>query len=240
MSSVGAQKSHEICENFYKVEMLQGRKVERIRKIDMNSVSIYCTGFKSQQVLRGLDMSTLYYIDVFAVHTKLNNFSYLFGSSMVWFNRTHPVPLTEDKTTVGRLSDLGGVSVFSFKIPKKSQSNAAHVHISLVPCGGSIDLRIMKQKKKIVLKRNLYKPTVMSIDEATPGSRYIIRVTPSSEDDAVRVNKVEITYTTKDQFKMIPVLPKNTTVLEFVSMRNCRSTTIAWYSSTDSRKVRSV
>lgn len=237
-SSFNSINSSNHCESFYKIEIIQQIKTERIRKIEPSGVSLYCTGFKSQQILRGLQLTIPYYIDIFAVHTKFNNLSYLLGSTKTYFNRTHPISLTEDKTSIGKLSDLGGISIFSLKISKKIISNISLIYISLIPCGGSIDFRIMKQKQKIMFKKNLYKPTILTIDNANPGNRYILRITPSTEDDVGRVNKVEITYTTKPYFHFLPVLPKNTTVVEFISSRSCHSTTIAWFSSTDHRKIK--
>lgn len=237
ISSLSSSPPSNVCENFYKIEFLQFSKPERIQRLE-HGASLYCTGFKSQQILRGLQLTSPYFIDIYAIHTKFNNFSYLLGSSETLFNRSHPIALIEDKTAVGKLSDLGGVSVFSLKIPRRATSNISLLYISLLPCGGSVDLRIMKQKKNVVLRKNLYKPTITTLDNAEPGNRYILRVTPTNEDDLARVNKVHVTFTTKSHFQFLPMLPKNITTVEIVSARSCRSTTIAWYGSLDHRKIR--
>lgn len=96
--------------------MLQSTRYDLVRKIDTSRMNVICTGYRTQQMLRGMRLQTMYYVDVFAVHTGLNNFTYLYGSDVVWFNRTRPMQLVEGKTAVGKLSILGGMSVFSFKV----------------------------------------------------------------------------------------------------------------------------
>lgn len=96
--------------------MLQSTRYDLIRKIDTSRMNVICTGYRTQQMLRGMRLQTMYYVDVFAVHTGLNNFTYLYGSDVVWFNRTRPMQLVEGRTAVGKLSILGGMSVFSFKV----------------------------------------------------------------------------------------------------------------------------
>lgn len=237
ITSVLHSQPPNICEQFYKIEMLELSNPERIRRFESSS-SLYCTGYKSQQILRGLQLKLPYFIDVYAIHTKFHNFSYLLGSSQTLFNRSHPIALIEEKTSVGKLSDLGGVSVFSLKIPRRATSNISLLFMSLIPCGGSVDLRIMKQKEKVVFRKNLYKPTITTLENALPGNRYILRVTPSNEDDLVRVNKVHVTFTTKLHFQFLPMLPKNITTVEIVSSRSCKSTTIAWFGSLDHRRIK--
>lgn len=96
----------------------------------------------------------------------------------------------------------------------------------------------MKHKQKILLQTNIFKSVVINIPNAAASERYIIRITPNNEDEFRRVTKVEVTVTTKDSFELIPELPKNNTVLEINSARSCRSTSIAWFSSLELRKIR--
>lgn len=96
----------------------------------------------------------------------------------------------------------------------------------------------MKHKQKILLQTNVFKSVVINIPNAGPSERYIIRITPNNEDEFRRVTKVEVTVSTKDSFELIPDLPRNNTVLEISSARSCRSTSIAWFSSLELRKIR--
>lgn len=108
--------SKSTCGKFNLNNMLQSTRYDLIRKIDTSRMNVICTGYRTQQMLRGMRLQTMYYVDVFAIHTGLNNFTYLYGSDVVWFNRTRPMQLVEGKTAVGKLSILGGMSVFSFKV----------------------------------------------------------------------------------------------------------------------------
>lgn len=108
--------SKSTCAKFDLNNILQSSRYEWTRKIDTSKMNVACTGYRTEQMLRGMRPQTMYYVDVFAVHTGRNNLTFLHGSDILWFNRTRPIQLFDGKTAVGKLGTLGGLSVFSFKV----------------------------------------------------------------------------------------------------------------------------
>ncbi|XP_067633214.1 protein NDNF [Eurosta solidaginis] len=223
---------------------------ERTKKIDPRSINIICTGSHTQQLLRGVLPNHTYYLDVFGVHTRRQNLTFHIASMEVDFNRTHPVSLRANMLTMKKISGLHGVQVFSFKIPTGSfatiynQSRASampttalQLRYLILPCGGSeIDAKILRQRRVIGNISGIYRPTYIRLSEVQEGERYIVRFTPSNEDEMLRANKVGLAVTTNGIFKYLPELPENITVFELRT--RCSLTTIAWYSSPDNRTMR--
>lgn len=83
---------------------------------DPNGVTVTCTGKRNRQILKGLLPAREYFIDVFGVHTKLDNLTFNLKSTSIWFNRTKPIVLSDDDVVTTKLSELGRQSVFSFKV----------------------------------------------------------------------------------------------------------------------------
>ncbi|XP_062563052.1 uncharacterized protein LOC134226348 [Armigeres subalbatus] len=218
-------------------ETLQRISVEEEKKVPQDArTTIACTGVRTKQLLRGLKVNSTYFLDVFAVHTQKNNLSYLLGSATVHVNRSRPTQLFEGKLFVGKLSTLGGLSLFSFKVPKRSPRNVT-LRLLVTPCSGTVNLEIY-QKKRLVTKPflDIYYPRVITVGSVVPGERYLFQV--SEADEHFRTNRIQIAVTTKDEFANLPQLPLNTTVAELTQLRTCHATTIAWYSSPDKRKIR--
>uniref|UniRef100_A0A336M0X1 CSON009788 protein n=1 Tax=Culicoides sonorensis TaxID=179676 RepID=A0A336M0X1_CULSO len=226
--------SKNTCTKFNLNNMLQSTRFDLFRKIDTSQMNVICTGYRTQQMLRGLRLKTLYYVDIFAVHTGLNNFTYLYASDVVWFNRTQPLRLVEDKTVVGKLSILGGLSVFIFKIPTHRTTNFFQLFIT--PCSSKVDVKIIKDKKIVKSIDNVNKPQVIRMNGTNSGEKYVIRVIDA--DDNMNNKKVEISVTTKKHFQTLPSLPKSFEVMEVSEYRTCNSTVIAWNSSLDVRNIK--
>jgi hypothetical protein len=184
--------------------------------------------------LKGLLTDRKYFVDIFAIHTTKGNYSFRFGSTQIKFNRTRPIPLSENRAAVGKLGTLGGLSLFSFKVPEKNPSGHFKLHIT--PCGAAMDVQIMRQKYRQMTKRSIYGPTILQMTDVKPGERYTVRVL--DVDDHIRMAKVEVLVTTKNDFMILPRLPDNRTVAELPAMRTCDSTTIYWHSSPDMRRLR--
>ncbi|EAT45273.1 AAEL003420-PA [Aedes aegypti] len=218
-------------------ETLQRISIEEEKKVPMDALTtIACTGIRTKQLLKGMKANTTYFLDVFAVHTQKNNLSYLLGTATVHVNRTGPTQLFEGKLFVGKLSTLGGLSLFSFKVPKRSPSNTT-LKLLITPCSGTVNLEIFR-KKRLIMKPilDIYYPRVITVGSVVPGERYLIQI--SEADEHYRTNRIQIAVTTKDEFANLPQLPVNTTVAELTQLRTCHTTTIAWYSSPDKRKIR--
>ncbi|XP_055628994.1 uncharacterized protein LOC129770286 [Toxorhynchites rutilus septentrionalis] len=218
-------------------EVLQRISIEEEKKIHPDAkTTIVCTGVRTKQLIKGLRSNTSYFLEVFSVHTQKNNLSYLLGSTTVHVNRTRPTQLIEGKLFVGKLSTLGGLTLFSFKVPKKSSSNST-LKLLVTPCGGTVNLEIYR-KKRLILRPivDIYYPRVITLGKAVPGERYLIQI--SEADEHYRTNRIQIAVTTRDAFVNLPQLPGNTTVAELTQLRTCHATTIAWFSSPDQRKIR--
>ncbi|XP_065084000.1 uncharacterized protein nord [Ochlerotatus camptorhynchus] len=218
-------------------ETLRRISVDEEKKVPPEAkTTIACTGSRTKQLIRGMKPNTTYFLDVFAVHTQKNNLSYLLGAATIHVNRTRPTQLLEGKLFVGKLSTLGGLTSFSFKVPKRSPSNTT-LKLLVTPCGGTVNLEIYR-KKRLLMKPivDIYYPRVIMVENVVPGERYQIQV--SEADEHFRTNRIQIAVTTKDEFANLPQLPINTTVAELTQLRTCHATTIAWYSSPDKRKIR--
>lgn len=218
-------------------EALQRISIEEEKKIHLDAkTTIVCTGVRTKQLIKGLRANTTYFLEVFSVHTQKNNLSYLLGATTVHVNRTRPTQLLEGKLFVGKLSTLGGLTMFSFKVPKKSAGNST-LKLLVTPCGGTVNMEIYR-KKRLLLRPivDIYYPRVITLGKAVPGERYLIQI--SEADEHYRTNRIQIAVTTRDEFLNLPQLPGNTTVAELTQLRTCHATTIAWFSSPDKRKIR--
>ncbi|XP_053661527.1 uncharacterized protein LOC128710497 [Anopheles marshallii] len=201
------------------------------RKLDADAeTTIVCTGTRTKQLIRGMKPNVTYYVDVFAIHSQHNNLSFLLGSAQVQLNRTRPTQLLEGKVAVGKLSTLGGISLFNFKVPKRSPNNFFKLH--LTPCGGTVSLEVLKKKRRIIEPvRDVYYPRTIKVENVRPGERYLIRV--HDADDSARLNRIQVVVSSRDDFLDLPRMPHNTTILEVSALRKCHSSTIAWFRSPD-------
>ncbi|XP_053684081.1 protein NDNF [Sabethes cyaneus] len=234
--ALGNSQLNSRCSAF-NMEVLQRITVEEEKKVPVDAkTTIACTGPRTKQQFRGMKSNTTYFLDVFAIHTQKNNFSYLLGSTKVHVNRTRPTQLVEGKLFVGKLSTLGGLSLFSFKVPKRSPANST-LRLLITPCGGTVNLEVYR-KKRLVMKPivDIYYPRVINVGQAIPGERYLMQI--SDAEEHIRINRIQIAVTTKNEFTNLPQLPANSTVAELTQLRSCQATTIAWYSSPDKRKIR--
>lgn len=73
-------------------------------------------GTKSRQILRNLKQNQQYFIDLFGVHTTLNNLSFTLRSTNIWFNRSDPIVIADGKIVTAKLSEFGRQLVFSFRV----------------------------------------------------------------------------------------------------------------------------
>uniref|UniRef100_A0A182SUD3 Fibronectin type-III domain-containing protein n=1 Tax=Anopheles maculatus TaxID=74869 RepID=A0A182SUD3_9DIPT len=201
------------------------------RKLDSDvDTTIVCTGTRTRQLIRGMKPNVTYFVDVFAIHSQHNNLSFLLGSTQVQLNRTRPTQLLEGKVVVGKLSTLGGISLFNFKVPKRSPNNFFKLH--LTPCGGTVSLEVLKKKRRIMEPvRDVYYPRTITVRNVRPGERYLIRV--HEADDTSRLNRIQVAVSSRDDFLDLPRMPLNTTITELVPLRKCHSSTIAWFGSPD-------
>lgn len=108
--------SKKTCPQFDLNTLLKATRQEDMKKVDISKGNVLCTGFKTQQMLRGMRPNTMYYLDLFAIHTKQNNFTFRLDSQQVWFNRSRPVSLSENKWVTSDLASLGGFAVFNYKV----------------------------------------------------------------------------------------------------------------------------
>lgn len=83
---------------------------------DHQDPTVTCTAKKNRQILHNLRPHTKYFVDVFGVHTKLDGLAFRLATTSIWFNRTHPIVLHDDKLVTTKLSDLGRQTIFSFKV----------------------------------------------------------------------------------------------------------------------------
>ncbi|XP_035892146.1 protein NDNF [Anopheles stephensi] len=201
------------------------------RKLDADvDTTIVCTGTRTRQLIRGMKPNVTYFVDVFAIHSQHNNISFLLGSTQVQLNRTRPTQLVEGKVAVGKLSTLGGISLFNFKVPKRSPNNFFKLH--LTPCGGTVSLEVLKKKRRIMEPvRDVYYPRTITVRNVRPGERYLIRV--HEADDTSRLNRIQVAVSSREDFLDLPRMPLNTTITELVPLRKCHSSTIAWFGSPD-------
>uniref|UniRef100_A0A182PMW1 Ionotropic glutamate receptor C-terminal domain-containing protein n=1 Tax=Anopheles epiroticus TaxID=199890 RepID=A0A182PMW1_9DIPT len=201
------------------------------RKLDAKvETTIVCTGTRTRQLIRGMKPNVTYFVDVFAIHSQHNNLSFLLGSTQVKLNRTRPTQLLEGKIVVGKLSTLGGISLFNFKVPKRSPNNFFKLH--LTPCGGTVSLEVLKKKRRIMEPvRDVYYPRTITVRNVRPGERYLIRVVEA--DDTSRLNRIQVAVSSREDFLDLPRMPHNTTITELVPLRKCHSSTIAWFGSPD-------
>uniref|UniRef100_A0A182QWQ9 Protein NDNF n=1 Tax=Anopheles farauti TaxID=69004 RepID=A0A182QWQ9_9DIPT len=219
------------CETIAVNDYLRRLSPRDERKLDATAeTTIVCTGTRTRQVIRGLKPNVTYYVDVFAIHSQHNNLSFLLGTTQVHLNRTRPTQLVEGKVVVGKLSTLGGIALFSFKVPKRSPNNFFKLH--LTPCGGTVDLEVLKKKRRIMeVVRDVYYPRTVTVRNVRPGERYLIRVVEA--DETSRLHRIQVAVSSREDFHDLPRMPHNTTITELVPLRKCHSSTIAWFGSPD-------
>ncbi|XP_055372547.1 uncharacterized protein LOC129606312 isoform X2 [Condylostylus longicornis] len=211
---------------------------KKIKEIYKNFTNIICTGKKTQQIISALEVNQKYYVDIFGIHLGYRNLPFLLKSTVVWFNKTHPIVLKDNSLTIEKISGITSNSVFSFKIP--SYSSVTQLTYLILPCGGSqVDAKILRNRTKLLLETNIYKPTFVTLSNGVErNGRYILRITPSNVDEILKANKVGVAVSTDNFRDYIPQMPNDTTITEIRSARTCDNTTkIAWYGSPDSREI---
>ncbi|XP_058055143.1 uncharacterized protein LOC131206567 [Anopheles bellator] len=217
------------CDSITVNDYLQRLGPRDERKLDPGTeTTLVCTGTRTRQLIRGMKPNVTYYVDVFAVHSRHNNLSFLLGTSRVQLNRTRPTQLIEGKIVIGKLSTLGGLALFSFKVPKRSPNSFFKLH--LTPCGGSVNVEILKRRHHVMEPvGDVYYPRTITVGNVRPGDRYLIRVYEG--DDSSRMNRIQLAVSSREDFLDLPRMPANTSVTELVPLRKCQSSTVAWFGS---------
>lgn len=78
--------------------------------------ALACTGLRNKQTLAGLVQNTQYFVDLFAIHSKVPGLIFKMASTTFIFNNTKPIELIEDRIEVGRLSTFDKRDSFVFKV----------------------------------------------------------------------------------------------------------------------------
>ncbi|XP_017838006.1 uncharacterized protein LOC108596589 isoform X2 [Drosophila busckii] len=224
------------CAHSNILDLIWSRASKRVRHLNpRHSLHIVCTGARTQQQLRDLQPNSSYRLQLFGVHQRLQNLTFLLGNTLVHFNRTHPTALREQTLSLLKIDGLHAAQVYSFKVPTATPM-PHFMRFLLLPCAGSeIRVKLLHQHKLVANVENVYSPTYIRLAGVQSGQRYLVRFEPGNEDEALRAQKVRLAWSTERVFRDLPELPENTTVFDVRT--RCKSTVIAWHGSPDERAL---
>ncbi|XP_077295427.1 neuron derived neurotrophic factor nord [Arctopsyche grandis] len=198
---------------------------------EQGNLLISCVGSRTHHTIENLEHGKSYFLSIFAIN-KQNNLTFPYGSDVLPYNeKVKQSKLKDGKTENVNLRRLDGKAVFKFKAGKRTGETMA---VSVMPCGGAVDVivfkqgkpkQVMEERKKIFYGRFLVK-------SVRKGERFIIEVKSSNKEQLRRTTGVEILATTQKRLPL-PELPSETDVREYKSLRNCDSVTIGWMPSPD-------
>lgn len=110
----------------------------------------------------------------------------------------------------------------------------------IVPCGGTVMIRIVRQKRLLVELRHIHKPVLYKINMTQfahlESGRLMIKILPNSVDEALRNIKVELTATSMTNH--MRSYPKNLSLVHIPVSHSCKSVEIMWHPVPESRTVR--
>ncbi|KAJ8959777.1 hypothetical protein NQ314_006207 [Rhamnusium bicolor] len=106
------------------------------------------------------------------------------------------------------------------------------LNIFIMPCGALIYVEISLKNKTIIPQRIIEKFGNILIKSPVEGARYYIKILTINGEDVSRTSAVEIFVTSKSTSKIpLPIMPSQTIVEEYESLRKCDSVTIGWLPS---------
>lgn len=171
--------------------------------------ALACTGLRNKQVVRGLIPNKKYFVDIFGIHQKINEFTFKLASTTFIFNRTNPIELKEDKVEIGKISEFEKKSAFSFRVrppfsiaflnflvtfrfdfqPQRNHSKqASSVTFLIVPCGFPVRVKLFTQKKLKVVE-DITHATTMTFGVAKANDRFLLKFMASNPDDKMQNSK---------------------------------------------------
>lgn len=123
-------------------------------------------------------------------------------------------------------------------------SNAQEILLYIVPCGGTVMIRIVRQKRVLLELRHIHKPILHKINmtrfaKVEGAGRLMIKVFPNSVDEAFSNIKVEMTARTLAPGRsQMMTYPRNLSLAYLPSMESCNSVDILWHPVPRNRVVR--
>lgn len=135
-------------------------------------------------------------------------------------------------------------NLFNIYCPVQLQpllQDTKEILLYIVPCGGTVMMRILRQKRLLMEVRHIHKPSLQQINMTQLNShegRVVIKVLPNNVDESLRNIKVELTATSTDKTHRPPVYPRNLTVTYIPTLNSCNSVELLWHPVPDSKLVR--
>ncbi|KAL1117653.1 hypothetical protein AAG570_003968, partial [Ranatra chinensis] len=163
-------------------------------------------------IIRGLTPGKIYNFDLFAIISG-TNLSFPYGSTTTKYHKAKPISLRDSKVASVNIRRLEGRANFRYKA--KNNIGDRPVEWYVMPCGGgSLDAEIRFKDKIIVPRRRIEGYAVLTLQNPTPGARYILRLNVSDPEELSKISSVE--------------MPVERRIHEYVSLQNCTSVTIGW------------
>ncbi|CAH1109323.1 unnamed protein product [Psylliodes chrysocephalus] len=184
---------------------------------------IACIGQKLQFAFSNPKMDETYYFSLFATNRQ-TNFTYQYGTIST-NGRLKPITLKDGKAMFKNLKKMDGDALFRYKVPRNSDNT---LKIFVASCDSKIKVKISK-KEKVLLTKNVTKYSIISLNSVEVGTRYNVRIILNSQD--IDNNSViQILASSRKDFTLsFPLMPSDTRIREYESLKTCNSVTIGWY-----------
>ncbi|KAJ6623359.1 hypothetical protein Bhyg_16501 [Pseudolycoriella hygida] len=194
---------------------------------DPELVTISCGDRKSRRIVKRLTPNTKYFIDLFGVHTKLENLTFLLNSSFVWFNRSRPVHLKSNSLTSVQLPESGRPVIFEYKVPIYDRCNQRKLYT--IPCGRNVRLKIMSKLSHNITVIDIHKSTTILLN-SQPQEKLVFKFSTNEKFMSRSHRKFRFLIGCADSRSelKLPQLPHNTTIEQNFDESDCKVTTISY------------
>ncbi|XP_037024290.1 uncharacterized protein LOC119066114 [Bradysia coprophila] len=230
--SAKADVSKQLC-LLSSLNHLYHKNFRNVMKLDPDPelVTISCEGKRNRLTVKGLVPNKRYFIDLFGVHTKLENLTFLLNSSSMWFNRSRPSHIKENSLTTFQVPLSGRPVAFTYKIPM--HSTCRQMKLFTIPCGRNIRLKIISKLNNNATVMELHKSETIVLN-SRPQEKFVFKLSTNEMFNGRSSRKIKVLLGCSDSFTHLQ-LPRNISLQQNLDETDCTTTSISWNPSPDQR-----
>ncbi|KAG4072567.1 hypothetical protein HA402_004656 [Bradysia odoriphaga] len=148
-----------------------------------------CEGKRNRLTVKGLVPNKRYFIDLFGVHTKLENLTFLLNSSSMWFNRSRPIRIKENSMTTFQVPLSGRPVAFTYKIPM--HTTCRQIKLFTIPCGRNIRLKIISKLNNNATIMELHKSETIVLN-SIPQEKFVFKLSTNEMSNGRSSRKIKL------------------------------------------------
>lgn len=167
-------------------------------------------GKRNRLTVKGLVPNKSYFIDLFGVHTKLENLTFLLNSTSVWFNRSRPTHIKENSLTTFQVPLSGRAVAFTYKVGHlvhhqisvwlrlmcvvhqvPTHHSCRQIQLFTIPCGRNMRLKIVSKLSNNSTVMEFHKPETVVLN-SRPHEKFVFKLSTNEMFNDRSSRKVKV------------------------------------------------